>query len=54
MEETVNADGNIIGITMSFGCCQFDPAKTIEENVSVADGFLYTAKESGRNRVVFE
>lgn len=54
MAETVNADGNIIGITMSFGCCQFDPSKTIEENVSVADGFLYTAKESGRNRVVFE
>ena len=51
---TINADGNDISCTMSFGCRQFDPAKTIEENISVADGFLYIAKESGRNRVVYK
>ena len=54
MGSTINADGNDISVTMSFGCRQFDPAKTIEENISIADGFLYTAKETGRNKVVFE
>ena len=38
--------------TMSFGVTQFDPAKSIEDNVSVADEKLYTAKETGRNRVI--
>ncbi|MBR3306247.1 MAG: sensor domain-containing diguanylate cyclase [Lachnospiraceae bacterium] len=47
------AEGNIINLTASFGCCRFDPEKTIEENVSVADGHLYTAKETGRNRVIY-
>ena len=37
--------------TMSFGVTSFDPNKTIEENISVADEKLYTAKETGRNRV---
>jgi PleD family two-component response regulator len=38
--------------TMSFGVAQFVPGKTIEDNVSIADGRLYTAKETGRNKVV--
>jgi len=46
------AEGNVIKHTMSFGVTQFDPAKTIEENISDADRKLYTAKESGRNRVI--
>ena len=37
---------------MSFGVTEFDPEKTIEENISVADAKLYLAKESGRNRVI--
>ena len=52
MESDIEADGNTIRCTMSFGCTLFDPAKTIEENISVADGRLYLAKEGGRNRVV--
>jgi len=52
MNSTINADGNEINCTMSFGCRQFDMTKTIEENISVADGHLYTAKESGRNCVI--
>ena len=47
------ADGNTIHCTLSFGCTTFAKDKTIEENISVADGHLYTAKETGRNRVVF-
>ena len=46
------ADGRKIHCTLSFGCTTFDKNKTIEENVSVADGHLYTAKESGRNCVI--
>ena len=49
----VNADGNTLNVTMSFGCRTFDPALTIEENISKADENLYTAKETGRNKVVF-
>ena len=48
-----NAEGNIINLTARFGCCAFDPSKTIEENVSVADGHLYNAKETGRNKVLY-
>lgn len=46
------AYGYIIRHTMSFGVTAFDPNKTIEENISVADEKLYAAKEGGRNRVV--
>ena len=52
METPIDAQGNILNVTMSFGVRQFDPAMTIEENISVADGYLYTAKETGRNKVV--
>ena len=48
----VNADGNTINVTMSFGCRLFDPELSIEENISRADAHLYTAKESGRNCVI--
>ena len=54
MESDINADGNIIRCTMSFGCALYDHSKTIEENISTADERLYTAKESGRNRVCWE
>ncbi|MCR5215300.1 MAG: sensor domain-containing diguanylate cyclase [Eubacterium sp.] len=52
MATPIDADGNVINITMSFGCWQFDTSISIEDNVSKADGFLYTAKETGRNKVV--
>ncbi len=54
MDSTINADGNDINVTMSFGCRSFDAEKSIEDNISVADGYLYTAKESGRNCVISE
>lgn len=51
MNSDINADGNTIRCTLSFGCALFDPSKSIEENISCADERLYTAKETGRNRV---
>ena len=54
MESDIDADGTIIRCTMSFGCSLFDPSKTIEENISTADERLYTAKETGRNKVCWE
>jgi len=51
MNSDIDADGTTIRCTMSFGCALFDPQKTIEENISEADGRLYIAKESGRNQV---
>ena len=48
------ADGNKINCTMSFGCSLFEPSKSIEENISNADERLYTAKETGRNKVCWE
>jgi len=47
------ADGNLIHCTLSFGCRQFEQGMSIEDNISVADGHLYTAKETGRNRVIY-
>lgn len=41
-----------IKITMSFGVTNIDPIFSIEDNIKNADEKLYTAKESGRNRVV--
>ena len=41
-----------IHVTMSFGCEQLDPMKSIEDNIKEADAKLYTAKESGRNIVI--
>ncbi|MCR4689462.1 MAG: diguanylate cyclase [Saccharofermentans sp.] len=54
MGSDIEADGNTIKCTLSFGCTLYDPAKSIEENISTADGWLYKAKETGRNRVCFE
>lgn len=51
MGTEITADGNTLHCSLSFGCALFDPQKSIEENISVADEKLYTAKETGRNKV---
>ena len=53
MATPIEADGNTIKVTMSFGCRQFDQNISIEDNISKADEHLYTAKESGRNCVIY-
>ncbi|MBR3032861.1 MAG: sensor domain-containing diguanylate cyclase [Clostridiales bacterium] len=52
MNSDIDADGTTIRCTLSFGVSLFDPGKSIEENISAADARLYTAKETGRNKVV--
>ncbi len=46
-----NFDGRAIKVTMSFGCVEIDSARSIDENIKIADERLYRAKEGGRNRV---
>jgi diguanylate cyclase (GGDEF)-like protein len=53
MNTDIEADGNTLRCTLSFGCSVFDPEKTIEENISAADEHLYNAKETGRNKVCY-
>lgn len=45
-------EGKQVGVTGSFGLTPLDPQVTIEESIDRADKALYTAKASGRNRVV--
>ena len=41
-----------IRFSMSFGLVEGDPARSADAEITAADGLLYFAKESGRNRVV--
>ena len=43
-------------VTISIGAATYpvDPMETVEELITCADGRLYQAKESGRNRLIFE
>ncbi len=51
-DSVITFEGTDIRITMSFGCAKMTEEKTAEENIEVADGRLYKAKETGRNRVI--
>ena len=47
------ADPNFVApFTISVGVNHMNPNYTLEENIKVADKYLYEAKEKGRNRVV--
>jgi len=52
MESTCHFEELDIKVTMSFGVTELNPALSIEENISIADGKLYKAKQEGRNRVI--
>lgn len=41
-----------IRFSMSFGLVEGDPGKSADAEITAADGLLYFAKESGRNRVI--
>ncbi len=50
---SVEFEGTVIPVTMSIGVA-LDRASSLDTMINRADGFLYQAKESGRNRVVVE
>jgi diguanylate cyclase (GGDEF)-like protein len=54
IESTVfESEGNLIPVTMSFGVADYYPeVKSAEELIRISDERLYTAKNSGRNRVI--
>jgi diguanylate cyclase (GGDEF)-like protein len=45
-------EGLDLRVTMSFGVTQLNSKISIEDNISKADERLYTAKETGRNKVI--
>lgn len=47
-------EGIDIKVTMSFGCGVLSADKSAEDNIKVADERLYTAKENGRNCVIWD
>lgn len=52
MESVCEFEDLKIKVTMSFGVNQLEAGKSAEDNIKTADEKLYTAKESGRNRVI--
>ncbi len=55
VEESVcHFEGTDIKVTMSFGCGVLSAERSAEDNIKVADERLYTAKENGRNCVIWD
>lgn len=52
-QHEVNYNGYVVKVTMSFGVFQYSDNMTIDEVINKADMNLYTAKKSGRDKVVF-
>ena len=52
-QSTCRTSEGDLKVTMSFGVALYDPSKDIAENIRIADKNLYTAKETGRNRVIY-
>ncbi|MBO4883265.1 MAG: diguanylate cyclase [Lachnospiraceae bacterium] len=48
----IRYDNYIIEVTMSFGVSEWDKKQSVDDLIKSADDKLYTAKNSGRNRVV--
>jgi len=44
----------VVQFTISMGAVVHDPSETLDESINTADMLLYKAKNSGRNRLVFQ
>jgi diguanylate cyclase (GGDEF)-like protein len=51
-QEVVAADGAVVRVTASFGVASFPESENQDQLVAAADGALYEAKRTGKNRVV--
>ena len=49
---TIEYDGNIHFVTMTFGVAGRNDNEKISEQIRRADAMLYEGKETGRNRVI--
>ena len=49
---TIEYDGNKIGVTMTFGVCQYIPPQKLDALMVNADRLLYKGKDEGRNQIV--
>jgi len=53
IEKTViKYNKHLLKITVSIGVSEYDPHKTLKENLEIVDKKLYEAKRSGKNKVV--
>ena len=52
MNSVCNFKEQELRVTMSFGCAEMFAEISMEENIKIADGRLYQAKRTGRNRVI--
>lgn len=44
---------DIVGVTLTYGLCEYDKEKALDDNIKDADEKLYAGKEAGRNRIVY-
>ncbi len=52
-ENLMEIEGNHVNVSASFGAADVTALNDLDRGIKLADSALYTAKASGRNKVVF-
>lgn len=52
-DTSIKAGEDMVNVTMSFGCIKLDKNLEIDENIKKAEELLESAKDSGRNKVMY-